>query len=63
MVPWQQKLEKFLAFWNSQISKRYKRNNINDDLHGAFKIATDSNAEVTIIAKKYLDPGYPIGFY
>ena len=53
---------KFPAFWNSQIPKRYKRNNINGDLHRAFKIASDFDAEVSIITKKYLDAGYPLGF-
>ena len=57
-----QKPEKFSAFWSSQIRKLYKRNNINDDLHRAFKIFSDSDAEVSIIIKKYLEAGYPIGF-
>ena len=52
----------FPAFWNSQISKRYKRNNINGDLHRALKIASDFDTEVSIITKKYLDAGYPISF-
>ena len=53
---------KFPAFWNSQIPKRYKRNNINCDFHRAFKIASDFDAEVSIITKKCLDAGYPLGF-
>ena len=53
---------KFPAFWNFQIPKRYKRNNINIDLHRALKIATDFDTEVSIITKTYLDAGYPIGF-
>ena len=57
-----QKPEKFSAFWSSQIRKLYKRNNINDDLHRAFKIFSDFDAEVSIIIKKYLEAGYPIGF-
>ena len=57
-----QKPEKFPAFWSSQIRKMYKWNNINDDLHRAFKIFSDFDAEVSIIIKKYLDAGYPIGF-
>ena len=56
------KLGQFPAFWNSQIPKRYKRNNINGDLHRAFKTASDFDAEVSIITKKYLDAGYPLGF-
>ena len=53
---------KLPAFWNSQIPKSYKRNNVNGDLHRAFKVASDFDAEVSIITKKYLDAGYPIGF-
>ena len=44
------------------IPKRYKRKNTNGDLNQAFKIASDFDAEVSIITKKYLDFGYPIGF-
>ena len=44
------------------IGKRYRRNNINGDLHRAFKIASDFDAEFFIITKKYLDVGYPIGY-
>ena len=44
------------------IPKRYKRKNTNGDLYQAFKIASDFDAEVSIITKKYLDFGYPIGF-
>ena len=44
------------------IPKRYKRNNINVDLHQAFKIASDFDAEIFIVTKKYLDAGYSIGF-
>ena len=53
---------KFPAIWNSQIPKRNKRNNINVDLNRAFKIASDFDAEVSIIIKKYLHAGYPLGF-
>ena len=56
------KIWKFSSLWNSQIPKRYKRNYINGDLHLAFKIASDFDEEVSIITKKYLDAGYPIGF-
>ena len=52
---------KFPDFWSSQIPEKYKRNNITGDLHWAFKIASDSDAEVSIITKNYLDTGYPIG--
>ena len=45
---------KFSAFWNPRIPKRYKNNNINGDLHRAFKIASDFDTEVSIITKKYL---------
>ena len=49
------------TFWNSQISRRYKSNNINGDSYGAFKIASDFDEEIYIITKKYLDTEYPIG--
>ena len=42
--------------------ERYKRNIINGDLHQAFEIASDFDAEVSTITEKYLDTGYPIGF-
>ena len=51
-----------LAFCSPQIHKRYKRNNINGDLHQAFEIDSDFDAEVSIITKKFLDAGYPIDF-
>ena len=53
---------KLPTFWNSQIPKRYKRNKIPGDLHPAFKIASDFDAEVQTITQKYLEVGYPIGF-
>ena len=51
---------KFPSFWNSQVLKRYKRNNINGDLHRALKFASGFDAEVFIIRKKYLDDGYQL---
>ena len=53
---------KLPTFWNSQIPKWYKRNNIRGDLHRAFKVASDFDAEVQTITQKYLEVGYPIGF-
>ena len=53
---------KLPSFWNSQIPKRYKWNNIRGGLHGAFKIAADFDAQVQTIIRKYLEVGYPIGF-
>ena len=53
---------KLPTFWNSQIPKRYKRNSIQGDLHHAFKIASDFNAEVQTITQIYLEVGYLIGF-
>ena len=38
------------------------RNNINGDLHRAFKTASDFDVEVSILTKKYLEAGYAIGF-
>ena len=45
-----------------QTRKRYKRNNIPGDLHHAFRIASDFDAEVQTSTQKYLEVGYPIGF-
>ena len=53
---------KLSIFWNSQIPKRYKWNNIRGDLHHAFKIASDFDAEVQTITVKYLEVRYPISF-
>ena len=39
------------TFWNSQIPKRYKQNNIRGDLHHAFKIASDFDAEVQTLTQ------------
>ena len=43
------------------IPKQYKRNNINGDLHQTIKIASDFDAEISIITKKHLEAGYPLG--
>ena len=43
------KTGKLPTFWNSQILKRYKRNNIRGDLHRAFKIASDFDKKVQTI--------------
>ena len=56
------KPRKLPTFWNSQIPKRYERNNIQGDLHRAFKIASDFDAEVQTITLTYLEVVYPIGF-
>ena len=53
---------KLPTFWNSQIPKRYKQNNIRGDLHGALKIASDFHAGVQTIIQKYLEVGYSIVF-
>ena len=57
-------LRLILCFYdgNPQIPKTYKRNDINGDLHRGFKTASNFDAEVSIITKKYLEAGYPIGF-
>ena len=52
----------FRKFWNSQIPKRYKGNNIWHDLHRVFQIAPDFDAEIETITLKHLEVGYPIGF-
>ena len=45
------KPKKLPTFWNSQIPKRYKHNNFRGDLHSAFKIASDFDAEVQTITR------------
>ena len=68
MVPWKQKYFENLANFQSYkykwwlVSSLININNINGDLHRALKIASDFDTEVSIITKKYLDAGYPIGF-
>ena len=44
------------------MSKRYKWSNIQGDLHRAFKIASDFDAEVHTNTRKYLEVGHPISF-
>ena len=56
------KPRKLPTFWNSQIPKRYKRNNMRGDFHRDFKTAWDFEAEIQTITQKYLKVGYPIGF-
>ena len=41
------------VLWNSQILKRYKKNNMKGNLHRAFQMASGFDAEVSNIAKKY----------
>ena len=53
---------KLPTFWSSQIPKGYKQNNIQGDLHCAFKGASDFDAKVQTITVKYLEVGYPIDF-
>ena len=48
------KPRKLPAFWNSQMPKRYKWNNIRGEIHRAFKIASYFDAEVQTITLKYL---------
>ena len=42
--------------------KNYKRNDRYSDLYWTLKIASDCDAKVSVITKKYLDTGYLIGF-
>lgn len=63
-VPWQQKYfktQKISSLLELSIPKQYKRNNINGDLHQTIKIASDFDAEISIITKKHLEAGYPLG--
>ena len=54
---------KFSAFWNHQIPKGYETDNVDGDLHWAFKIAFDLDAEISTITRKYLDNRYLIGVF
>ena len=65
MLSWQQKYFKNLENLQPSETLKYlshKKENINGDLHWKFKHASDFDAEVSIITKKYLDTGYPIDF-
>ena len=53
---------KYPVFWSSKVPKRYKRNAINGELHRASKIASNFQAEVERIKRKFQDVGYPIKF-
>ena len=48
--------------WSSGISKRYKRNAINGDLHRSKRIATDFEKEIVQIKKKLLAANLPSRF-
>ena len=48
--------------WSSSEPKRYKRNAILCDLHRAFKISSDFEAEVASIKKKFTSAGFPKRF-
>ena len=45
--------------WSSKVSKKIKRNIINNDLHRAKKISTDFETEIKEINEKYENAGYP----
>ena len=44
--------------WSSNITKHYKRNAINGDLHCEKQIATDYEKEIVQIKKKFLAPDF-----
>ena len=48
--------------WNSEISKRYKRNTTNTELHRAWKIASHFDQEIVHIKSKFISAGFPIRF-
>ena len=49
-------------FWSSRIPKRYKRNTIRGELHRAFKISSNFDAELDRIRRKFRLVGYPNRF-
>ena len=53
---------KLPTHWSSKIPKRYKRNNINGDLHRAKKIASNFENEIIKIRKKYIKADYPLRY-
>ena len=48
--------------WSSKIPKRYKRNNINGELHRAKMISSNFDKEVQRIRLKFKKAGYPLRF-
>ena len=53
---------KLPTHWSSKIPKRYKRNNINGDLHRAKKIASNFENEIIKIRNKYIKADYPLRY-
>ena len=53
---------KLFPHWSSQIPKRYKRNNINGELHRAKMISSDFDKEIQKIRLKFRKAGYPLKF-
>ena len=56
------KPNKLPAHWSSQIPRRYKRNAILCDLHRAYAISDDFDAEIIGIRERFLHSGFPSGF-
>ena len=48
--------------WSSKVPKKFKRNNINNDLHRAKKISSDFSNEIKEIKQKYNHADYPRRF-
>ena len=53
---------KLPTHWSSKIPKRYKRNNINGELHRAKMISSNFEKEVQRIRLKFKNAGYPLRF-
>ena len=51
------KENKIPVFWSSRVPKMYKRNAINGELHRASKIASNFDAELIRIRRKFSDVG------
>lgn len=55
-------MTKLPTHWSTKTPKRYKRNTINGNLHRAWMISSDFEAEVKIIKDKFKSAGYPEKF-
>ena len=51
--------KKLPMHWSSKVPKKFKRNNINNDLHRAKKISSDFSTEIKEIKQKYNNADYP----
>ena len=53
---------KLPSSWTSKVSKRYKRNTINGDLHRSKRISSNFDEEIPLIKEKFMKADYPLLF-